>query len=447
MCDGDGVPDLLGFTPPEVLAATSDEAVLGAMLDVEAALARAGARAGLIPAAAAEAIVACCTRGDFDLASISARAASSASPVVPLVADLTVRVPTFASGYVHYGATSQDVVDSALSRVAARVLDLIVEDLTAIGDRLASLAAEHRQTVQVGRTLLQHAGPLTFGMVCAGWLVAVDEAAASLDRVHRSRLAVSYGGPVGTLAALGDAGAEVARLLADELGLTEPVMPWHTNRTRVGELAGALGVAAGVLGGIACDVALLAQADVAELRVSGGGSSAMPHKRNPAAAVIVTAATHRVPGLVATLLSAAPQELARAAGRWQAEWPVLVEALRAVATAAHHGRLLFDGLRVDQARMLANLAAAGDAVMSESVSSALATAIGRGRAHEIVSEAVDRSTRDGTSLRNALAADADVTAALGPDGIDAALAPQAWLGSASAWIDRALHAHEQGRRR
>ncbi|MBO0867969.1 MAG: 3-carboxy-cis,cis-muconate cycloisomerase [Micromonosporaceae bacterium] len=347
------------WTDPAVAGATSDLAWLQAMLDTEGALARVCARAGLIPEPAASAIEAGCRADRYDPVELGRLAVDHASPVVPLVAQLRAALPEDAARYVHPGATSQDILDTAMCLVATRASEPVLADLAGLADRLAGLADRYRNTVQIGRTLLQQAAPTTFGAVCAGWLVAVDQARAGLDRARR-RLAVQFGGPVGTLAAFGERGPELLAMLAAELGLAEPVLPWHTDRTRIGELAGALGVAAGALGTIALDVALLAQTEVGELAEgSPGGSSSMPHKRNPARSVLVTAAVHRTPGLVATLLAAMPQELQRAAGRWQAEPPVLTELLRLVGGAAAHTRRLVEDLRVDADRMRANLDASG----------------------------------------------------------------------------------------
>jgi 3-carboxy-cis,cis-muconate cycloisomerase len=347
------------YSSAEIRAATDPTAWVRAMLDVEAALARAGAATGRVPAEAARAIVACCDVELFDVEDIGARAVASATPVVPLVADLRAAVPASAREHVHAGATSQDVVDTAMMLVARRALRHIDGDLAAAADRLAGLADAHRHTVQIGRTLLRQAAPTTFGAVAAGWLVGVDDARRRLTIVDRQRLAVQYGGPVGAVA---DGPAMLPALAAD-LGLAEPVVPWHTDRGRVGELASALGGAAGALGTIALDVTLLSQNEIGELAEGGEAtSSAMPHKRNPAAAVLVTACAHRVPGLVATLLAAAPQELQRAAGRWQAEWATVTDLLRVVGGAAAHGRRMLAGLRVDADRMRANLDAADTGV-------------------------------------------------------------------------------------
>jgi 3-carboxy-cis,cis-muconate cycloisomerase len=348
------------YASDAVRDATGPVAWLQAMLDVEAALARVGAATGRVPAEAAAAIVERCRADRFDVADLARRAVDSATPVVPLVEDLRAAVPPAARAHVHAGATSQDIVDTAAMLVARRSLAPVRDDLTAAADRLAGLAAEHRHTVQIGRTLLRQAVPTTFGAVAAGWLVGVDEARARLDTVDRYRLAVQYGGPVGVP---GD--PAVPARLAAELGLAEPVAPWHTDRGRIGELAAALAGAAGALGKVAGDVLLLAQSEIGELSEAGGpagsgASSAMPHKRNAAAAVLVVACAHRAPGLVATLLAAAPQELQRAAGRWQAEWGTLTDLLRVTSGAAAHARRMVDRLRVDPDRMRANLDATGD---------------------------------------------------------------------------------------
>jgi 3-carboxy-cis,cis-muconate cycloisomerase len=345
-------------TTPEVLAATGSSAWVQAMLDVEAALARVGAATGRVPPDAAAAIVAACRADRFYVDDLGWRAVADATPVPALVADLRAAVPASAREHVHAGATSQDIVDTATMLVARRALATVHADLAATAERLAVLADTHRYTVQIGRTLLQQATPTTFGLVAAGWLVAVDEVRTRLSTVDHHRLAVQFGGPVGALAGLGrDAPAMLAALAAD-LGLAEPVLPWHTDRGRIGELAAALGGVAGALGKVAGDVALLAMPEIGEVaEAAPGASSAIAGKRNPAAAVLVTACAHRAPGLVATLLAAAPQELQRAAGRWQAEWGTLADLLRIVGGAAGHARRMLAGLRVDPDRMRANACA------------------------------------------------------------------------------------------
>lgn len=432
------------FTTPEVEAATGGTAWLQAMLDVEGALARAQARAGLVPESAASQITQSCRADLYDAESISQRAVSSATPVIALTRDLTALVPGPAAPYVHMGATSQDVIDTAAALITRNVLKIVERDLRAAAEECARLAREHRDTPMIGRSLLQQALPTTFGRRCAGWLDALGEAADASTRLRRERLAVQFGGPTGTLASLGENGAQVMGLLADELGLAEPVLPWHTDRTRIGELAGTLGTTSGTLGKIALDVELHAQTELGELgEGASGGSSAMPHKQNPVASVLITAATQRVPGLVSTLLSAMPQEHERAAGAWQAEWEPMTELLRLVATAAAHARGLLAGLRVHTEAMAANLALTGGLIMAESAASTLAAELGRTGAQDLVGTLSRRAVERGTTLRQELLADQQVRAILSEKDVVAATEPGDYLGSAGEFVDRALSAHRE----
>jgi 3-carboxy-cis,cis-muconate cycloisomerase len=430
-------------------AEMADRAVLQAMLDAERALATASARVGIVPEAAAVAIAAACQADRFDPDDLGRRAVAAGNPVVPLVRDLTQAVEREAgpeaARWVHHGATSQDILDTAASLVAVRALGPVLDDLDGAARAAADLADRHRATVMAGRTLGQHALPTTFGLKAAGWLVALDEAAAGLDRVRHQRLAAQLGGAAGTLASLGPDGAEVARHYARVLGLCEPALPWHTNRTRVAELAGALGVAAGVLGKIALDVILLAQTEVGEVSEPAadgrGGSSTLPHKRNPVGAVLVRAATARVPGLVATLLAAMAQEQERATGAWHAEWEPQAELLRLAGGAAARGRELLEGLKVHPDRMRANLDATGGLLLSERVAGALADAQGRVAANELVQRLAGEAAGSGRPLRDVLLTDPTVREHLDEAEIDRLLDPEGYLGAAGQLIDRALHDH------
>ncbi|WP_433868589.1 3-carboxy-cis,cis-muconate cycloisomerase [Saccharopolyspora sp. CA-218241] len=438
--------DLFGavFGTDEARRRTSGTAWVQAMLDFEAALAAAQADAGLVPEEAARAIAARCRAELFDVPSLATRAADSATPVIALVRDLGELVDPAARAHVHRGATSQDVVDTAAMLLARRLLDPLLADLRAAADECARLAREHRGTTMIGRSLLQQALPTTFGLRCATWLTALDEAAAALVRVRDERLAVQLGGPAGTLSSLGGSGVEVAARLAERLGLAEPVVPWHTDRTRIAELAGALGALGGALGKIAQDVALHAQTEVGELTDGkAGGSSAMPHKRNPVGAVLVTATTRRIPQLAATLLAAMPQEYERAAGGWQAEWEPLTELLRLAATATARTGELLAGLRVHPDRMAANLDLTRGLVMAEAATGPLLAALGRTEAQDLVSEVCRRAVARGTSLRAELLEDQRVRAVLSADEVRAATEPADHLGSAAAFIDRALTAHTE----
>ena len=342
------VPDLIG-----------DPAFLRAMLDVEAALARAEAQVGLFPAEYAEAIAAACQDDVFDISALGRAAEAAGNPVVPLVEQLRGAVGGEAAAHVHAGATSQDILDTATMLVVRPALEAILTLVDAAGDAAARLATEHRATVMAGRTLLQQALPTTFGAKAAGWLSGLDDAADLIVSFHQRRLAVQLGGAAGTLAALHPRGPEVVRLLAEDLGLAAPDMPWHTSRTRIAELAAVLGVTAGALAKPARDVTLLAQTEIGEVgegMAGRGGSSAMAHKRNPVAAIATLSNPIQVPGLVATLLTATSgHEHERAAGAWHAEWRPLRELFIVVGSAADWLADSLVYLQVDPNRMRANI--------------------------------------------------------------------------------------------
>jgi 3-carboxy-cis,cis-muconate cycloisomerase len=405
----------------------SGRAWLQAMLDFEAALARAVA-----PEDAAEAIAAACVADQFDVEEIGRSAADKGTPVPGLLAALRSKLPDDAAAHVHRGATSQDVVDTAAMLVSKRALRPLLEDLEAAADACAGVAERYRDAPMAGRTLLQQAAPITFGLKAAGWLTGLDEVRAELADVRRNGLAVQLGGAVGTLAALGDDGLSVVASVARSLELAEPALPWHTVRTRPARLACALGEAAGAMAKIARDVELLAQTEVGEVSEGGGegrgGSSTLPHKRNPVGAVAVSACAARVPGLVATMLASMAQEHERAAGAWQAESETLSDLLRLTGSAAVALRELLDGLEVHTERMRENLDATGGLVMTESVVTALTLSLGRTKAQELVEQAARRVLDEGIPLHEALR-DVDE------------LAPESYLGAASQLIDRALAAH------
>ena len=341
--------------PEELADAVSDRAWLEGMLDAERALANAEARAGAIPAAAAAAVAKVCRPELYDAARLATDGRAAGNPVEPLVRALRERVGGDAAQYVHRGATSQDILDSAAMLVARRALWLIGDELAAVADACAALAREHRATPMAARTLLQQAVPTTFGLKAAGWLVAVVEARARL-RTLADGLPAQLGGAAGTLAALGDRGPDVLRLYAVELELREPVLPWHTNRQVMAELGAALALAAGAAGKIGGDIALLAQSEIAEVSErSPGGSSTMPNKRNPVGAVLAVACAARARGAASVLLASLVQEHERAAGAWHAEWHALSDALAATGGAAASVRRSLEGLEVDTARMRENI--------------------------------------------------------------------------------------------
>jgi len=381
---------LLGaiFARGGATAEVADTALLQAMLDVEAAHARACAGAGLVPQHAADAIAGAAVAERFDAGALAAEAARHATPVIGVVAALKDAAGAEAAPWVHRGLTSQDVMDTALMLVARRALGPLLADAYEAADAAALLAGTHRATLILGRTLMQPALPASFGLKAAGWLAALDAARAELARVRDEALALQLGGAVGDRAALaawaGDAhrAATIATAVAADLGLADPVLPWHGDRTRPATLASGLGVLAGAAAKVAKDIILLAQGEVAEVREGDagdggarGGSSAMAHKRNPVAAISAAACAARVPGLVATMLSVMDGEHERAAGAWQAEWETLRALLRSTGAAVAWLRDLLERLEVDVARMEDNLAAVlGDAATAEARAAALAAA-------------------------------------------------------------------------
>src|SRR5262245_33661606 len=396
------------------------------MLDTEAALARALEGAGLAPAGAGAAVTDAAATAAFDPGALGRRAALSANPVPALVAELRKAVPPDAADTVHRGATSQDIIDTAAMLLARGALDRLADDLAVAADGCAVLAAAHRDTIMIGRTLLQPAVPVTFGLVAAGWLAGLDEAADAVARVRAARLAVQFGGAAGTLASLGTDGPAVAGLLAQELGLARPVLPWHTDRSRVIDVAAASAAAAAALSKIARDVTLFAQSEVGEVREGGGGSgagerrggsSAMPHKQNPVAAIAILGCTRRVPGLVATLAAAAEQEHQRAAGAWHSEWEPFADLLRLTGSAASWGAELVPGLTVDPGRMRANLDATRGLPLAEHVAGLLAPALGRVTAHDLVAQASAHAVATGVSLREALLGQPEPRQRLGDAGL------------------------------
>jgi 3-carboxy-cis,cis-muconate cycloisomerase len=426
-----------------VRAEVSDRAWLQAMLDVEAALARAEARAGVISSEDAEAIGRACRAEEFDVVAIGAAAADGGNPVIPLVKALTAAVEGDAARQVHRGATSQDVSDTAAMLVARRALAPLLEDVGAASDAAATLADGHRGTLMAGRTLLQHALPVTFGQKAAGWMTGLDEAAARVEEVRRTRLAAQLGGAAGTLASLAADGPAVLAFLAEDLGLGEPAVPWHAERTRIADLAGALGSLAGSIGKPAADVVLLAQTEVGEVRegVAGrGGSSTLPHKRNPIAAVLARAGADQAPGLVATLLASMTQEHERAAGAWHAEWRPLSALLLSTGSAAAWLRDCLEHLEVDVARMRANLDLTAGLLLAERVTTALAPELGRMAAHQVVERASGEVSADRT-FAEALNGHPEVKEHLAPEQIAELLDPSGYLGSAEVFVDRALAAH------
>jgi 3-carboxy-cis,cis-muconate cycloisomerase len=419
-------------------AGPGGDAWLVALLEVEGALARAAARVGLVAGTAAEEVSrACADPARLDLATVYERAGDAGNPVPPLVRALQAAVGPHAARAVHVGATSQDVIDTAAMLLARRALQLIDADLAAAAEACARLAAEHRDDVLMGRTLLQQALPITVGLKVATWLAGLDGVRARVAAVIAG-LPVQYGGAVGTLAASAGSGLDLRRELAVELGLTDTAVPWFTVRLPIADVSGVLGAAAGVVATIAVDVVLLAQTEVAEaaeVSAGRGGSSAMPHKNNPVAAVSARACARRAPGLVATLFAAMEQEHERGAGTWHVEWPTLSELLGTVGSAASWLTESLGTLRLDTGRMASGVAGAGGPQLAGGLAEALTPALGAGAAHDAAAEAVRTAAAQGRPLVDVVLARDDVDGA----ALVADTAPD--VGEAGAQVDAALAAH------
>ncbi len=434
-------------TTDELLESTGDRAWLQAMLDSEAALARAEAQAGLVPVAASDAVSECCHANRFDPVELGRAARSGGNPVIPMVQALTSMVAPEARPWVHWGATSQDILDTAAMLVAHRATKLIGADLARLADGCYTLAQTHRRTIMVGRTLLQPALPITFGFKAAGWLVAVTDCRYEL-RHAVSGLAAQLGGATGTLAALGEHGAEVAATYARLVGLPEPVVPWHTARQRTARLSAALAMVAGTAAKVSGDVALLMQAEVSEASEPAGpgrgGSSTLPQKRNPIGAAEVGSAARRAVALLPVFFGGLAAEHERSLSAWPAELHSLTELLLWSGGAAARTADTVEGLEVHAANMAANVDRTAGSLMAERVSLALAPHLGRTGAQEAVAAAARRAGFGSSdALAEELLADGAVTAVMGAADIRALLEPEAYLGVSDTWIDRAGAYHRE----
>ena len=438
------------FVPDRFRDTVAGKARLQAMLDAEAALALAEARAGRISGKVAEAIVSRCDAGLFDPEEIGRKVLGAGNPVPPLVRALTDAVSGVskdAARHVHEGATSQDILDTAAMLVSRRTLDPILAEVDGISAACARLAGDHRGTLMAGRTLLQQALPTTFGLKAAGWLVSVLAARRRLRDVRRSGLAAQLGGAAGTLASQGGSGVSVLREFARELYLAEPVVPWHTARFPVVEVGGVLSLLAGVLGKISLDIILMAQTEVGEVAEPAGdgrgGSSTLPHKRNPILSVTGLASACRVQDLTHTLQAAMVGEHERAVGAWHSEWETLSEALALTGGAASAVREVTEGLEVYPVKMRENLDATGGMLLAENVTTLAAERLGRLKAHDLVQAACHRALDRGKHLREELLEDAESGEILSPEEIDAALDPASYLGSADEFVTRALNLYRE----
>jgi 3-carboxy-cis,cis-muconate cycloisomerase len=428
----------------------SDESVMQAMLDFEAALARAEARAGVIPQGAAQIVISAAKADGLDAAELARQTLLSGTPAIPLVKALTERVraqDAVAAGYVHWGATSQDVTDTALVLLLKRALPVIDSDLDRLQTALHRLSDQHAHTVMLGRTLLQAAPPVTFGLKAAGWLAAVRRGRVRLSDCFHDAQILQFGGASGTGAALAEQGIAVGQALAAELKLSYPDAPWHTHRDRLAALVCACGVLGGSLGKIARDISLLMQnevAEVAELAGEGrGGSSTMPHKKNPVGCAVTLAQAYRLPGLVSSYLSVMLQEHERAVGGWHAEWPILSNVIQSTGLAAASMAEVAEGITVNPARMRANIEATGGAVFAERAMMLLAEKLGRDSAHKLLEEATRKSAEQGNQLSQVLETMPEVAKHLDAAVLKDLETPEHYVGMAEEFRKRLLDSAKQ----
>jgi 3-carboxy-cis,cis-muconate cycloisomerase len=433
------------FTTDAMREIFSDRRRLQGMLDFEAGLARALARAGVAPESSVQPIVARCSADNFPPDVLAREAALAGNLAIPLVKALTAAVAKSdakAAGFIHWGATSQDAIDTGLVLQLRDALGLLQRELSEFSATLARVAEKHQATLLAGRTWLQQASPVTLGLKIAGWLDAIHRHQARIAHARNDVLTLQFGGAVGTLAALGAKGPAVAAALASDLKLKVPSTPWHTHRDRFAEVATAQGLLVGTLGKIARDISLLAQTEVGEVlepAESGrGGSSTLPHKRNPVGSAVTLAAAIRVPALVSVVLTAMVQEHERGLGGWHAEWEALPEIFLLAAGALAHMAHVVDGLEVYEEHMTYNLGATHGLILSEAVAMALAKRIGRSLAHQLVEQAAHRALETGRPLRDLLLEDQEVRAHLSPAELDSLLDPKNYTGSAASMIQLVL---------
>ena len=436
------------FTAKAMGEVFSDHGRVQAMLDVESALARAQARVEVIPHSALAPITAACRAELYDFEALGLAIASAGNSAIPLVKALGKQIASTApeaERYVHLGATSQDIMDTGLVLQLRAALGLIEADLVRLADVLAQQAQRYATTPLAGRTWLQQATPVTLGMKIASWLGAVTRNRQRLDELKPRLLCLQFGGASGTLAALGDQAMPVAQALANELGLNLPEQPWHTQRDRLVEFGSVLGLIAGSLGKVGRDISLLMQTEAAEVfepsAPGKGGSSTMPHKRNPVGSAVLISAATRVPGLLSILFSAMPQEHERSLGLWHAEWETLPEICCVVSGALVQALNIAQGLEVDSERMARNLDLTHGLVLAEAVSIVLAQRVGRETAHHLLEQCCKRAVAEQRHLRAVLGDEPQITAQLSADELDRLLDPAHYLGQATTWVERARAEH------
>jgi 3-carboxy-cis,cis-muconate cycloisomerase len=432
------------FSTPAMTDALSDRNFLRQMLAFEKALALSLEEHKVIPFGTAKAL-ASIDADTLDLETLAKQAPIGGNICIPFVRMLTARVaevdPT-AAAYVHWGATSQDVIDTSLMLQMRVALNLLDQDLDYTCGTLSDLVKAYRHTAMPGRTWLQQGPPVTLGLKLATWLDALLRHQERLAHVMTHTIALQFGGAVGTLATLGNRGSIISHKLGNLLDLEMPAIPWHAQRDRIGELATTLGLLTGTLGKIARDVSLLMQTEVGEFMepaaAGRGGSSTMPHKRNPVYSAVMLAASTRVPGLVSTILSAMVQEQERGLGGWHAEWETLTEIFRLTAGSLTAAKEIATGASVNSDAMQRNLDLLGGVTMAEAVSFEVARKLGKAEAHRILETVSQRAIRDGISMQAALVQESSLSEHFNPQDFERMLTPINYLGSANDFIENVL---------
>lgn len=434
------------FSSAAMRQVCSDTALLDAMLAFEAALTRAQSKCGVVPSSAIAPVEMACSAQHYDMAALGEEARRAGNLAIPLVKALTQKVAQVdadAARYVHWGSTSQDVIDTATMLQLRDALDLLIADARRAAQAFADRADQTRNVPTVARTWLQHALPMPFGLKLAGYGAALARAADRLAHLRARALALQFGGAGGTLASLQDKGVEIGEVLARELSLPLPDAPWHTHRDRIAEIGAALGVLAGTCGKIGRDMQLMMQTDIGEaFEPAGegrGGSSALPHKRNPVAGAVAVAAATMAPNLVATLLAAQVQDFERSAGPWHAEWPTMNTLLLVVSGGLEAICDIAQGMEIDEARMRENLDRTQGLVMTEAVSTALGTRIGKSQAHHLIEAASRKAIAEKTPLLAVLQADPNVTQHIAAKDLAALFDPMSYQGASQDFIDRQIH--------
>jgi 3-carboxy-cis,cis-muconate cycloisomerase len=430
------------FGTAEMRAIFSDAGFLERCLEVEAALARAQAGLGLIPAAAASEISAKAKPGILDYARLKRETEVVGYPILPLVRLLAAACAGDAGRYVHWGATTQDIMDSALVLQLRAALEIVETDLAEVSASLAVLARRYRDTPMAGRTHLQQALPITFGFKAAVWRAPIERHRERLAQLRPRVLVGQFGGAAGTLASLGDQGLAVRSALMSELGLREPEITWHVARDGLAEAVLFAGLVTGSLAKIATDVMLMMATELGEafepFEHGRGGSSTMPQKRNPISSELIVACAKLARQHGALMLDAMVQDFERATGPWHAEWIALPESFLALAGALRQAKLMLSGLTVDSARMARNLGMTSGLIVAEAVMMGLAPKLGRQVAHDVVYDACRAAAEGATSLLDLLAANPQVNPHFGRAELERLLDPRNYLGSAGTMVDRAL---------